>query len=391
MKLTNTSIENLACPIGKAEAIYFCDQTPGFALRIRASGVRRWIVQYETHGRTKRITIGPPDLFTAEQARRVAREQLAKARLGHDPAAEKAAERVAAKLTLGSIVDQYLADRRDKLRPNSMAALERYLLRWWKPLHGMPLHKITRRDIAAHLIGPPVAAARARSRLMELYSWAMQRGLVEANPVIGTPVPDEHVGPRERVLSGEELAAIWHACRDDLYGKIVRLLILTGCRRQEIGSMQWRELDQEKGTWTIPAERSKNGRAHTLPLPEAAWQIIANVPAWHGGDYLFGRRSGFGAWAISKALLDQRAGIAPWVLHDIRRSVATGMNDDECGIAPHIVEAVLNHATFRKGVAGVYNKASYQREIAAALNVWADHIRALVEGDKRKIIPLRPQ
>ena len=225
MKLTNASIENLACPIGKAEAIYFCDQTPGFALRIRASGVRRWIVQYETHGRTKRITIGPPDLFTAEQARRVAREQLAKARLGHDPAAEKAAERVAAKLTLGSIVDQYLADRKGKLRPNSMAALQRYLLRWWKPLHGMPLHKITRRDIAAHLIGQPVAAARARSRLMELYSWAMQRGLVEANPVIGTPIPDEHVRPRERVLSGEELAAIWRACRDDLYGKIVRLLI----------------------------------------------------------------------------------------------------------------------------------------------------------------------
>ena len=207
MKLTNANIENLACPLaGRGDL--FCDDLPGFGLRVRASGVRRWIIQYDAHGRTKRITIGPPTLFSAEQARRVAREQLAKARLGHDPAAEKAAERVAAKQTLGSIIERYLADRRGKVRPASMVELERYLLRWWQPLHALPLTKVSRRDVAAHLSGPPVAAGCARSALMTFYAWAMKQGLCEVNPVIGTGVPDEHIKPRERVLNGGEIAKL---------------------------------------------------------------------------------------------------------------------------------------------------------------------------------------
>jgi integrase len=387
MKLTNQIAAEITCPSGKSEVVVFDEGLPGFGLRVRASNVKRWIVQYEVHGQTKRITIGPPNLFTAEQARRVAREQLAKARLGHDPAAEKAAERITAKQTLGSVVDQYLADREGKLRPSSMAHVRRYLLRWWKPLHGLPLHKITRKDIAAHLSGPPVAAAEARSALSAFYSWAMKRGLVDANPVIGTGIPDEHVRPRERVLSTVELAAIWRACGDDNYGKIIRLLALTGCRRQEIGSMQYRELDQEKGVWVISAERSKNHRSHTLPLPPMAWEIIASVPRWRDGEYLFGQRAGFGVWATHKRALDQRANIAPWVLHDIRRSVATGMA--EIGIQPHIIEATLNHVSGHKsGIAGVYNKATYEREMRAALALWADHVRSLVEGGARKVIQL---
>jgi integrase len=249
------------------------------------------------------------------------------------------------------------------------------------------LHKVTRRDVAAHLSGPPVAAARARSLLMMFYSWAMQQGLVDANPVIGTTIPDKHIRPRERVLSGDELSAIWRACGNNLYGKIIRLLILTGCRRQEVGSMQWRELDYERRTWTIPSERTKNSRAHTLPLPTMAWEIIATIPRWREGEFLFGRRSGHSGWAQDKNALDQHVGIAPWRLHDIRRSVATGMA--EIGVQPHIVEAVLNHASGHKGgIAGIYNKATYEREMKAALAMWADHVRSLVEGGERKIVPL---
>src|SRR5262245_16702078 len=108
MKLTNQIAEQTACPIGKSEIIIFDETCPAFGFRVRASGVRRWIAQYEMHGQTKRITIGPLHLFTAEQARRIAREQLAKARLGHDPAAEKAAEKAAARLTLGNVIETYL-------------------------------------------------------------------------------------------------------------------------------------------------------------------------------------------------------------------------------------------------------------------------------------------
>ena len=152
--------------------------------------------------------------------------------------------------------------------------------------------------------------------------------------------------------------------------------------------MRWDELDEERDIWSIQAERSKNSKAHTLPLPSKAWDVLANVPRWHDGKFVFGRKAGFQAWAKSKRALDQRAGIAPWVLHDIRRSVATGMA--EIGVQPPVIEAVLNHVTGHKGgIAGIYNKATYGREMKAALAMWADHVRSLVEGGERKIIPLR--
>jgi integrase len=386
MKLTSSGIASLTCPPGRTEVTYFCDDLPGFGYRIRSSGVKRWVVQYEIHGRTRRVTIGSPDLFSAEEARRIARQHLAKKALGIDAAAEKAEAKIAAKLTLGSVVDDFLADRKSKLRPSSMATLRRDLLRWWKPLHRMPLNAVTRRHVAVHLVGPPTAAARARVSLMRLYAWAIKQGLIDANPVINTPTPDEHVRPRERVLSNDELVAIWQASGDGLYGAIIKLLILSGCRRQEVGSMRWDELNNpEKGLWTIPSERTKNGKAHALPLPEMAWSILADVPHWRDGAFVFGQRAGFQAWAVGKQALDRRLDIAPWVVHDIRRSVATGMN--EIGIQPHIVEAILNHATFRKGVAAIYNRASYERDMRTALALWADHVRALVEGEERKIIP----
>jgi integrase len=278
------------------------------------------------------------------------------------------------------------ADRQAKVRPSTWTEYQRYLRRWWAPLHRLPLHKIGRRDVAAHLSGPPVAAGQARSALSGFFAWAIKQGFTDLNPVVGTAVPDEHIPSRDRVLTDAELVAVWQASGDDAYGKIVRLLILCGSRRTEIGDMQWSELDPEGGLWTMAATRSKNGRPFKLPLSAAAWSIIAEVP--HNGAFLFGWRSGFGAWAINKQALDQRAGIASWRLHDLRRTTATGMA--EIGIQPHIIEAVLNHVSGHKsGIAGVYNKARYECEMAAALERWADHVRSLV-GSGLKVIPLRP-
>lgn len=109
------------------------------------------------------------------------------------------------------------------------------------------------------------------------YAWAMRMGIVESNPVIGTEQPDEGK-PRERVLNDHELAAIWNGCANDDFGRIVKLLALTGARRTEVGGMAWREINLEEGTWTIPATRSKNARAHTLPLMPMALAVIKGVP-----------------------------------------------------------------------------------------------------------------
>jgi integrase len=216
----------------------------------------------------------------------------------------------------------------------------------------------------------------------------MQMGYIEHNPVIGT-VKAKQAGARERVLTDAEIAAVWRACGDDDHGRIVRLLILSGCRRQEIGGMCWSEFDLERGTWTLPKARAKNQRAHTLPLPALAWNIINAMPKLAGRDQLFGVNAddGFTAWAMNKRALDQRLGdnAEPFTLHDLRRSAATRMAD--LGVQPHIIEAVLNHRSGqRAGVAGIYNRSTYEREVRAALVLWAEHVRTLVEGGGRKVI-----
>jgi integrase len=276
-----------------------------------------------------------------------------------------------------------------------LTPIRRYLTgSYFRPLHGKPVDGITRKDIAARLVlivreHGSMSALRARGAANAFFVWAMQMGLVENNPVIGAVKPKDNAS-RERALSEAELAAVWRASGDDDYGRVVKLLILTGCRRQEIGGMAWGELDADAGTWTLPAERSKNGRAHTLPLPPAAWCIINGVPHMVGRDQLFGDRAarGFSAWAQGKAGLDRRLGdaVAPFQLHDLRRSTATCLADR--AVQPHVIEQILNHQSGHKGgVAGVYNRSSYEREVKAALALWADHIRSIVEDGERKIVP----
>jgi integrase len=173
----------------------------------------------------------------------------------------------------------------------------------------------------------------------------------------------------------------------------VKLLALTACRRQEIGGMRWSEIDLEAGTWTIPSERSKNGKAHTLPLPAAAWDIIERVPRRAHRDHLFGlvADAGFTQWAATKEDFDRRLGtdVAPWTMHDLRRSVATRMAD--LGVQPHIIEQILNHQSgHKRGPAGIYNRSSYEREVRSTLAMWADYVRTLVEGGERKVLAFAP-
>jgi len=282
--------------------------------------------------------------------------------------------------------------RKPKLRPVSFYEIDRYLTKSWRPLHRHPIHTVTRKDVAARLNeierqnGVSVAS-RARAALSALFAWAIQQGYRDDDPVIGTAKPEEGPG-RDRVLTDVELAEVWNACADDEYGKIVRLLILTGQRRDEVGAMQWSELDHEREVWTLPAARAKNHKAHALTLPPAAWAIIHTVPRKPNG-YLFGRKAGFTCYSLYKPQLDARVQIEPWVIHDLRRTVATRIAD--LGIAsPHVIEQLLNHVSGHKaGVAGIYNRSSYERETRNALAMWADHVASITQNTKRTIIPIR--
>ena len=382
---------------GKQDAIYFDDQLAGFGYRLRAGAggkvLRSYVAQYRRAGATRRVLLGSAEVLSAEQARAAAKKLLAKVALGEDPQRDKIARVSKDRLTVHAVVDEYLAAK--QVRPKTRKEITRYLTDpgYFKPLHAMPIDTVTRRDVASQLLAigrqrGSTTASLARAALSAFFVWCMQQGLVEANPVIGTTRTE--IKARERVLDNTELAKIWKACGDDDFGRIVRLAILLGARRSEIGGMAFSEIDFERGTWTIPKARSKNDRSHTLPLMPAALEIISAVPQRASRDQLFGERhaAGFSVWALGKKQLDQKCGIAePWVLHDIRRSVATGLG--ELGIQPHVIERVLGHESgHRAGVAGIYNKSSYATEVGAALALWSDHLQTIITGAERKVVPL---
>jgi len=185
-------------------------------------------------------------------------------------------------------------------------------------------------------------------------------------------VPKNAETPRERVLSDAEIRAIWKGTdsRSD-YDRILRLLLLTGARRTEVGSMRWEEVNGN-GLWTVPAERMKNGLPHEVFLTEAARKLL---PPRREGSFVFGKTTdaGYSGWSRSKARLDGRLKLTPWSLHDFRRTMSTRLHDS--GIPPHIVEALLAHVGHKQGVGGIYNKASYREQKREALELWA----ALIE------------
>jgi integrase len=305
---------------------------------------------------------------------------------GTDPSDAKAAAALAAANTFRAVADRYLAFAGTRQKPRAMQDTTRYLMKAFRPLHPMPLASIERSHITARVAElersmGATSALRARSTLSAMFSWAIREGYkLQSNPVAGTNKP-EAPPARERVLSDAELAAIWRACGDNDYGRIVRLLMLTGQRREEIGAMCWSEISGD--SVTFPASRTKNGREHCIPLTPAA---LALLPApKEGRDFLFGHRPisgvvrGFTGWAWSKAALDFRSGVRDWRLHDLRRTAATGLG--ELGVLPHIIETILNHISgHRAGVAGVYQRARHSAEVRAALTKWADHLTELM-GD----------
>jgi integrase len=396
VKLTAAAIAALQPLAGKTELIAFDDDLPGLGLRIRAGGTRTWIFQYRIGRKTRRLTIGNAGIVSLARARKAAAELHARVRLGGDPSNEKAESRRAAADTMGAALAAYMPHQKSRLKPLSYVQNERHLLKHCRPLHTIQLTKIDRRTIAARMsritaTSGPVESNRVRSSLAAFFAWCIREGLAETNPAAGGSRAPER--SRDRVLTGAELRAIWAATADDRdHSAIVRLLMLTGCRANEIGGLRWSEIEGDR--ILLPASRTKNGRAHVVPLAPAARTILDGRPRRDDRDFVFGRQRdrGFTGWSATKAELDERLGAAvkPWVHHDARRAMASGMA--ELGIAPpHIIEALLNHVSgHKRGVAGIYNRADYEPQKRHALTAWADYLLAIVEGRAapEKVVPL---
>jgi integrase len=308
--------------------------------------------------------------WTVETARAKALELLGTLASGTDPFTQSLSAE-----TFGAEIERYSERKRKSLKPRSFTEDQRYLRKHSAPLHKLRLAEIDRRTIAV-LLGQietssgPVARNRARSSLSSFFAWAIQEGLNEANPVEGTGKADGETS-RDRVLTQDELRKLWRNLGEDKFGDIVRLLLLTGQRRGEISALAWSEVDLAKGMIILPPARTKNNRLHELPLSRQALAIIERQPRRNSSEFLFSDKQGYKDWNTGKTKLDERIRIAPYRLHDLRRTCATYLG--ELGVQPHHIEAILNHYSgHRSGVAGVYQRAKYEPEMRAALQRYAD-------------------
>jgi integrase len=235
--------------------------------------------------------------------------------------------------------------------------------------------------------GPSEARACVMfAALSGMFGWLIERRRVVQNPCTGVhrPAPPP---ARDRVLTSAEVVKFWQAADAERKetGALLKLLLLTGCRLNEVAGMRRAELHDD-GTWHLPGSRTKNKKPHIVPLPPLARELIAGIPVT--GEFVFSASGVIFGWSRLKHRLDAAMKIPPWRLHDLRRTAATGMA--EIGVQPHIVEAVLNHVSGHKaGVAGTYNRAAYAAEKKAALERWAARIESLISGRPAKVITLR--
>jgi integrase len=388
----------LPLPPGKDDHIEFDDALGGFGMRVRrgAKGIsRRWIYQYDVGPTGRRITIGDPAHMSEAVARKAAAKLQAEVRLGGDPAAKKAQARETAATTMAGVLETYLPIKRAKLRPRSYIETERHLLVGFKRLHPRPVRQITTATVSAQYEAMvsdrgATTATNAWRALHAFFDWALRQGLIDRNPAIGVEL--RKIRARSRVLAADEIKAVWDATADGSdYDKIIRLLLLSGARASEIGHLRFSEVLSDR--IVLAPERTKNDRGRSIPLTPAMRTILDGHPRQPGRDHVFGRSADrpFSSWGIGKDALDARLGakFLPWVVHDLRRTVATNLG--ELGIPPHIISGVLGHA-----VSGVtakhYNWATLEEPIRNALMAWDAHVMGIVEGHvpHDRVVRLKP-
>jgi integrase len=384
-KLTELSVARIKPP--KSGRLDVWDTTlPAFGLRVTATGAKSYVVAIRKPSakHPSRIKVGEPGRMALADARDAARQMMQTGALPEPEPEDK---------TFRTLAEQFLGHGRTKrgrvLRAATVKEYRRALLGYAAPLHHRPADEVRRGDIAQLLRNTAMnrgatTAMRTRAALSRFYSWLVANDEVDANVVLGTEGYD--VPKRSRVLTDGELAALWAATEDGHdFHLLVRLMLWTGARRGEVGSMRWSDLVD--GTWMVDGSRTKNHRPLILPLPCQVLAALDGWPRFVGRDFLFGRGpNGFQAWSQSKRRLDARLGFArDWDIHDCRRTVQTRLL--ALGVNRDLVNRLLNHAM--GPIDQAYDQNDYLPEKAAALQSWADELQRIVDGGEAKVIALR--
>ena len=406
-KLTDLFVAKVAAPAKGRRVEYFDTTFPALALRITDSGHKSWSLFYRAGGRLRRWTIGSYPAFDPAAARKAASSALHRLAEGIDPGEEKRVRRNAPKPLaddFASVAREYLQrqvkrNTAESTFKETARILEQDVIPEWGK---RPIGSILRRDVSALIdkkaaSGAEVQANRILARLRTLFGWAVEKDRIAGNPCDGLRPPTKEKS-RDRVLSEGEIRIFWRAA-DELdwpFGPLFKLLLLTAQRRDEVASMEWSEINLDTGVWSIPREKAKNDHGHNVQLSVEALAIIKALPRVVG-PYVFSTNgktpvSGFSRakerldalmLAALKAATSQRGedpektALEPWILHDLRRTAATGMAG--LRILPHVVDRILNHTSGTiRGVARVYNRFEYQDERKTALEAWARAVESTV-------------
>jgi len=364
---------------------------PGLVLRVNKSGTKTFSFHKRINGKMKRLTIGRFGPFSLSEARDRARQIHYEVETGRFE--QNTGIEFETKPTLGEVIPDYI-EKHAKVHNRDWKRKEALLAKF-TTLHSKRIDEIKRADVlkACDVIhkSAPVSANRALAHLKHLMGWCVERCMIDANPIAGMrPLSKEK--PRERILTDTELGALWAVCGDEGYpfGDCTKLLMLSGQRRAEVAEMRWSELHLEKRLWTLPSQRAKNGKQHTVPITDAMLDVLRRVPRFIGSDYVFtttGKSpvSGFGRLKdrLDKALPE---GTEPWIIHDLRRTMSTNMA--MLGVPQPVTEALLNHKTgVVSGVAAIYNVYSYADEKREALATWSKHVMELARKQDDEIAP----
>jgi integrase len=380
MKLTASTLSSIQLG-GKKDRIFFDDLIPGFGLRIREGGSKTFVFQYQLGTKQRRMSLGVATETNVNRIRKIAEELHARVKLGEDPQTTKAEAKATAAHIFKTVAEEYLEHRGPNWRPRTYRNATSHLMVYAKALHQLQLGKIVRADIAAmhssvtKNVGE-TSANRTRESLSGLFTWAIENGRVENNPVINSPRHEEK--SRDRVFTPTELRLIWNNLEDNDYGAIIKLLMLTGQRPGEIAGLRWSQIHND----SIILEGgdasggTKNYRDHVIPLSEPAKRIIAGRKRRSGRDLVFGRGpKPFSGWMLCKYRVEARIlaatgqALKGWRPHDFRRTFTTlaggGLAEHELekltgqdrelasglGIVPYIIEAVTNHISAYKSLA----------------------------------------
>ena len=421
-RITKRSVDAVAP--GAANTFLWDDELRGFGLKVTPRGAKSYVFAYRLGGREatkKRFTIGKHGSpWTPASARQRAEELAAIVGKGEDPMlTEKERREDAVNLEFGAYTGRFITAYptlpRKGGRPRSprWTAYAALILRTRAvpAFKGKTIKTITKANVAAFLdsmADQPALRRNASAVLRRVFAWAVERDDIAMSPLIGSKPPPS-VPAREHLLSDAELALVWKAAEgiDYPFGPLFRLLIATGQRREEVSAMDWREVDQDSATWTLPASRAKNGKAHIVPLNSLAVAALdamapSEVCAWPSRGFVFTTtgKTPVSGHSGAKERLDAKMlalgaqstsgeALEPWRVHDIRRTFATGLQ--RLGIRFEVTEAVLNHVSGAKsGVAGVYQRHDWADEKRAALDAWAEHVRLLSTAAQRtNVIELR--